>query len=127
MSSTGISIGATAIAAEAYSKGSLAHKLACGTFMKDFQHQGSTVAEQAQYAECFDVLNKTPISDGVILIIKIALALCILCGVFGSVNECRHRFSLSDAAYGFLVGFAIPLIGGGFIAVIVSAIMFIFS
>jgi hypothetical protein len=81
-----------------------AMRISCEALMPTFKHDGSTVAQIHQYAECAGLVYPEPISDGSLIGIKVLIAIMFIGIVFGAWIGGRSPRGV-DFVYGFMGAF----------------------
>jgi hypothetical protein len=90
-----------------------AMRISCEALMPAFKHEGATVAQIHQYAECAGMVYPEPISDGSLIGIKVLIAIMFIGIVVGAWNGGRnyHGFDFSEGLLGaFVCGLIFPAI-----------------
>lgn len=96
-------------------------------FVRGYEHDRATVSEMHEYATCIDRLHPLPMDAGLLLLVKVVVAVLLAGMVIGVAREWRDGWSgsfietvLSGCAVGLLVsGFGLLLIGGAWLGVAV--------
>jgi hypothetical protein len=78
---TGIAIGAATSGGVASQQAAEAKRIACESFVKDYEHNTATVHDRRQYAQCIQLLQPVEVSGSAALLLKV----CIVCGLIGGV------------------------------------------
>jgi hypothetical protein len=85
-----------------------AMRISCEALMPAFKHDGATVAQIHQYAECAGLVYPEPISDGSLIGIKVLIAIMFIGIAAGAWigGRSSHGF---DFVYGFMGAFLFGL------------------
>jgi predicted MFS family arabinose efflux permease len=107
---------ASAASVQAYIAAQQAHeamRISCEALMPAFKHDGATVAQIHQYAECADLVYHEPISDGSLAGIKVLIAIMFIGIAAGAWigGRSSRGFDFAEGLLGaFVVGILLPAI-----------------
>jgi hypothetical protein len=120
---TSIAIFASSQSSVAAMQAREAQKLACNSFVHQYDAQAATDAQMQQYAECVNLLHPQDLSDGAVLLIKLTIVVTLAGGAYGYYRATKEPYTDStDRVMYTLAGLFMACLGGLF-----AALGFLFS
>lgn len=104
-----------------------ARRDACTVLVRDFQHEGATVAEIRQYSSCARILYPEPTSPANLFAGKLIVAFVLLCFVVGVARFRSRRESFDTWADALIIGGLGGVLAAGGICVLAASICFVVS
>lgn len=104
-----------------------AKRIACEAMMPAYKHEGATLEQARQYAECVGVLYPAEMTDGQITAAKAVVALVLIGVVVGAIKGWKDDGEAMTAVLFALMGGVGVVIAIIFLGAFISALEFLVS
>ena len=91
-----------------------AARIACLSYVQNYEHNHATVVEMREYANCIDKLHPNPMGADIIFALKLSVILLFVCVISGGfIYLKRNDEWILGAMVGVMVWFVAMLVLGG--------------